>query len=151
MELKQKIASIQHTVEGLSKEANNPFFKSKYVDLNTIIEALRPLEAEQSISITLPLSNVQGRPALRLVVQDLETDDVVEDVITLPDIQDPQKMGSIITYYRRYMLMSFFNIKAEDDDGNSGSGNLNNISSGYVKPNGMKTSGNKLTSNEEEI
>ena len=116
MELKQKIASIQHTVEGLSKEANNPFFKSKYVDLNTIIEALRPLEAEQSISITLPLSNVQGRPALRLVVQDLETDDVVEDVITLPDIQDPQKMGSIITYYRRYMLMSFFNIKAEDDD-----------------------------------
>lgn len=151
MELKQKIASIQHTVEGLSKDANNPFFKSKYVDLNTIIEALRPLEAEQSISITIPLSNVAGRPAIRLVVQDLESDDMVEDTITLPDITDPQKMGSAITYYRRYMLMSFFNIKAEDDDGNFASGNLNNISSGYVKPNGMKTAGNKLKINEEEI
>lgn len=135
MELKQKIASIQHTVEGLSKEANNPFFKSKYVDLNTIIEALRPLEAEQSISITLPLSNVQGRPALRLVIQDLETDDVVEDVITLPDIQDPQKMGSIITYYRRYMLMSFFNIKAEDDDANFASGKTTQPVSKPIKNN----------------
>jgi hypothetical protein len=122
MELKQKIASIQHTVEGLSKEANNPFFKSKYVDLNTIIEALRPLEAEQSISITMPLSNVAGRPAIRLVVQDLDSDDMTEDIITLPDISDPQKMGSAITYYRRYMLMSFFNIKAEDDDSNFASG-----------------------------
>lgn len=135
MELKQKIASIQHTVEGLSNEANNPFFKSKYVDLNTIIEALRPLEAEQSISITLPLSNVQGRPALRLVIQDLETDDVVEDVITLPDIQDPQKMGSIITYYRRYMLMSFFNIKAEDDDANFASGKTTQPVSKPIKNN----------------
>lgn len=135
MELKQKIASIQHTVEGLSKEANNPFFKSKYVDLNTIIEALRPLEAEQSISITLPLSNMQGRPALRLVIQDLETDDVVEDVITLHDIQDPQKMGSIITYYRRYMLMSFFNIKAEDDDANFASGKTTQPVSKPIKNN----------------
>lgn len=122
MELKSKIASIQHTVEGLSKDANNPFFKSKYVDLNTIIEALRPLEAEQSISITIPLSNVAGRPAIRLVVHDLDSDDMVEDTITLPDIADPQKMGSAITYYRRYMLMSFFNIKAEDDDANFASG-----------------------------
>ena len=40
--------------------------------------------------------------------------------ITLPDLTDPQKMGSAITYYRRYSLQSLFLLQAEDDDGNKG-------------------------------
>lgn len=117
--LKEKIAFIQSAIDGLSKEANNPFFKSNYVNLNQIIDALRPLENEQKISITMPLTNVDGRPAISLIVEDLEGVKVfTTNTITLPDLTDPQKMGSAITYYRRYMLMSFFNLKAEDDDAN---------------------------------
>ena len=40
----------------------------------------------------------------------------------LPDIQDPQKLGSCITYYRRYTLASLLGLQAEDDDGNAASG-----------------------------
>jgi len=116
MKLKNKIAFIQNAIDGLSKEASNPFFKSKYVDLNTIIDALRPLEIDQKISITMPLTSCVGQPAISLVIRDLENDESEVTVMPLPQLTDPQKMGSAITYYRRYMLMSFFNLKSEDDD-----------------------------------
>jgi hypothetical protein len=36
-------------------------------------------------------------------------------------LNDPQKMGSMITYYRRYTLQSLLGLQAEDDDGNAAS------------------------------
>ncbi len=117
MKLKEKIAFIQNAIDGLSKDATNPFFHSNYVELNQVIDALRPLEIEQKISITMPLTSVAGRPAVSLVIKDLETDEEISNAITLPDLQDPQKMGSSISYFRRYSLMSYFNLKAEDSDG----------------------------------
>jgi hypothetical protein len=36
----------------------------------------------------------------------------------LPEINDPQKLGSAITYYRRYTLQSLLALQAEDDDAN---------------------------------
>jgi hypothetical protein len=39
--------------------------------------------------------------------------------MSLPNIQDPQKLGSAITYYRRYTLQSLLGLQAEDDDGNT--------------------------------
>jgi hypothetical protein len=38
--------------------------------------------------------------------------------MVLPNLQDPQKLGSAITYYRRYTLQSLLGLQAEDDDGN---------------------------------
>ena len=40
----------------------------------------------------------------------------------LPPLTDPQKIGSAITYYRRYTLQSLLGIQAEDDDANKASG-----------------------------
>jgi hypothetical protein len=37
--------------------------------------------------------------------------------MVLPNLQDPQKLGSAITY-RRYTLQSLLGLQAEDDDGN---------------------------------
>lgn len=118
MELKQKIADIQKEIGKLEKDKDNPFFKSKYVDLNQILDTLKPLEEKHKICITQPLSNIAGRPAIDLCIEDLESDEFVEEKITLPDLQDPQKMGSCITYYRRYQLLSYFKMQTEDDDAN---------------------------------
>lgn len=119
MNLNQKIAFIQNSIGGLEKSGLNPHFKNRYVELNQIIDALAPILTEQGLSLTMPLTNVDGRPAISVVITELEDGgDVIESTITLPELQDPQKMGSAITYYRRYALMSFFNLKAEDDDSN---------------------------------
>ena len=41
-----------------------------------------------------------------------------ESSLTLPTDLDAQKIGSAITYYRRYTLQSLLGLQAEDDDGN---------------------------------
>ncbi len=138
MTLNQKIAFIQASIGGLKKEGLNPHFKNTYVNLNQVIEALTPLLTEQNLLLTMPLTNVSSRPAISLTIAetDEENQETIVETMTLPDLQDPQKMGSAITYYRRYMLMSFFNLKAEDDDGNE--------ASNYIKPTGMKVEKNKV-------
>jgi hypothetical protein len=45
-------------------------------------------------------------------------DEKLEASLRLPEIQDPQKIGSAITYYRRYTLTSLLALAAEDDDAN---------------------------------
>ena len=54
-------------------------------------------------------------------VIDTESGESVTSSIVLPQIDDPQKLGSAITYYRRYTLQSLLGLQAEDDDANSAS------------------------------
>jgi len=120
--LKQKIANIKNEIGVMSKDKSNPFFKSKYFDINQILEHLKPLEEKHKISFTQPLTNVNGVGAIMLRVIDLESSDTEEYITTLPVNIDPQKMGATITYYRRYCFVSYLGIQAEDDDANSSSG-----------------------------
>lgn len=117
-----KILKIQSEIGALVKTETNPFFKSKYLDINGLLEQLLPLLEKHKILVTQPLSFVGERPALRTVVYDIEKNqDLFAGEIPLPDLQDPQKMGSAITYYRRYALQSLFLLRAEDDDANHAS------------------------------
>ncbi len=117
-----KILKLQTEIGVLSKTETNPFFKSKYMDINGLLAQLLPLLEKHGLTVTQPLTNVSGRPAISTCVFDNENDVMLEeDMITLPDIADPQKMGSCITYYRRYALQSLFLLQAQDDDGNHAS------------------------------
>ena len=128
MRLVEKIAKIKQEIGVMSKDMANPFFKSKYFDINQLLENIKPLEEKYKVSITQPLTNVNGLPAIALVIDDLDADanfekpedKQIREVTILPMNTDPQKMGSTITYFRRYALVSYFEIQAEDDDGNRG-------------------------------
>lgn len=113
-----KILLIQQKIGVLVKTETNPFFKSKYMDINGLLEQLLPLLGEGELTVVQPLSNVDGKPALRTIIYD-GGKEILNEAIILPELQDPQKMGSAITYYRRYALQSLFLLRAEDDDGNS--------------------------------
>ena len=116
-----KILEIQSEIGVLSKTETNPFFKSKYLDINGILANLQPLLKKYKITVIQPLHNIDGRPAIKTLVCDAENHkEIYQGTIPLPDLQDPQKMGSAITYYRRYSLQSLFLLQAEDDDGNKG-------------------------------
>ena len=111
----KKIALVQEGIGKLVKD--KPGFNYKYYDINQLLEQLNPLLEKQDIVLTQPLTNVDGRPALKTML--VSGVDTIEETITLPDLSDPQKMGSAITYYRRYALVSLFALEAEDDDANS--------------------------------
>lgn len=118
-----KILKIQSEIGVLVKTETNPFFKSKYMDINGLLEQLLPLLEKHKLVVMQPITYTQdNKNKLTTVVIDLEckTEDkiLIKSDFILPDIQDPQKMGSAITYYRRYALQSLFLLRAEDDDGN---------------------------------
>lgn len=115
-----KILKIQSEIGVLSKTETNPFFKSKYMDINGLLAQLLPLLEKYKLCVIQPLSEINGKPVLKTVVYELDEDmqnELINASMPLPDLQDPQKMGSAITYYRRYALQSLFLLQAQDDDG----------------------------------
>lgn len=126
-----KILKIQSEIGTLVKDKTNPYYKSKYMDINGLLEQLLPLLEKYGLTVVQPLSNIDGKPALTTIVYDtartevtstggfITTAEILSSTIPLPDIQDPQKIGSAITYYRRYALQSLFLLRAEDDDANA--------------------------------
>lgn len=114
-----KILKIQTEIGVLSKTETNPFFKSKYMDINGLLAQLVPLLAKYGLTVIQPLSNIGSEtPALATEIFDEEGKKLFSSAVPLPNLQDPQKMGSAITYYRRYALQSLFLLQAEDDDAN---------------------------------
>lgn len=116
--LAQRLFLFQGEVEAITKDATNPYFKSKYFDINSLLAEIKPILQKHGIVVVQPLTTVGERPALRTVLFSSDSmDDAIESTIYLPENIDPQKMGSAITYYRRYALQSLLLLQAEDDDG----------------------------------
>lgn len=99
------------------KQKDNPYFKSKYADLASVIEAASAALEEHGISITQwPLDSVAGTMCLltRLALNG----QWMRATFSMPVAkQDPQGYVSAITYARRATLQAALNLAAEDDDG----------------------------------
>tara|TARA_R110000796_G_scaffold157854_4_gene274589 strand:+ start:217 stop:729 length:513 start_codon:yes stop_codon:yes gene_type:complete len=113
-----KLFNLQQEIGTISKDAKNPFYKSKYFDINSLIKQLQPLLKKHKLLLLQPIEE-------DMVVSKLICIDGTGGVISalkLPEIPDPQKLGSCITYYRRYTLASLLGLQAVDDDANVASG-----------------------------
>lgn len=116
-ELYKKISSVKKEIGKISKDKTNPFFKSKYFDINTLLEHIEPLLEKNGLVLIQPIK--EGK--VQTVITDIESEEFEYSELQLPDLSDPQKLGSAITYYRRYTLQSLLGLQAEDDDGNKAS------------------------------
>jgi hypothetical protein len=112
-----KLAEVKREVGKVSKNSKNPHFKNTYADLNALIDAVEPILLEKGLLMLQPIA--EGKVCT--VIFDVETELSIESSIMLPVLQDPQKLGSAITYFRRYTLQSLLSLQAEDDDGNKAS------------------------------
>ena len=113
----KKIFNLQSEIGGISKDANNPFFRSKYFDINSLIKQLHPLLIKYELVLLQPC--VDG--AVKSIISDMDGNSI-ESSLQLPTDLDAQKIGSAITYYRRYTLASLLGLQAKDDDANIASG-----------------------------
>lgn len=115
-----KLLATQEELSPILKDKNNPFFKSKYADINSFIEMVKPILNKNKLVLLQPLSELNGNVALKTILVDTETGEKIEEITPiLTKDTDPQKIGSAITYYRRYALQSLLLIQSEDDDGNA--------------------------------
>lgn len=129
----KKIDEAKSRIGKLSKDSENPFHKSKYFDINQLLDNTESILRECGLMVMQPI--VDGHVVSQII--DPETGELRESSLKLPELNDPQKIGSAITYYRRYTLQSLLALQAEDDDANkaSGKGDGNNQNKGQNQQN----------------
>lgn len=120
-EFLQALSDLQDSVNKIVKNEDNPFFKSRYTDLNAIFEEVKPKIREKGfILIQTVINNV-----LRTELIHIETGEKLESFMDLLTVKpDMQQLGSAVTYARRYSLLPLLNLECVDDDGNLASGKV---------------------------
>ena len=122
----QKLHNAKQSIKKVAKNAKNPHFKNNYADINALIEEVEPILLENRLLLLQPIED--GYVYSRIV--DIDSAEICESCMKLPEIQDPQKIGSAVTYYRRYTLQSLLSLQAVDDDANLSSEAVKNQKQG---------------------
>ena len=117
------LAKFQAEVIDPTKDEKNPFFKSKYVPLDGLIAAVRPVLTKHGLSyLQFPSGDGQNVTVTTVLLH--ESGEYIEsDPFTLRAAKvDAQGAGSAVTYARRYSLSAILGVAwQEDDDGNAAS------------------------------
>lgn len=112
-----KIHKAKQSIGKVVKNSTNPHFKKSYADINALLETVEPILHENGLLLLQPIHD----RILTTQIIDIESGEMIESWLTLPENLDPQKMISATTYYRRATLQSLLSLQAVDDDGNSAS------------------------------
>lgn len=119
-ELAKALLNVQRTMQPIVKDAENPFTKSWYASLNSVMDACRDALIENGIWLCQYPVPVEQINSLGLVTKLTHAESGQWQsslaVVPLPKA-DPQGMGSAITYARRYALTAMLGMVTEDDDG----------------------------------
>ncbi len=112
------LLNAQGEMSNPKKGATNPFFKSKYADLNAIREAVIPVLNAHGISVLQPIVHFENKNFVKTILLH-ESGELLESLteIIYNKQNDAQAQGSGISYARRYALQSFVCVGADDDDG----------------------------------
>lgn len=119
--LAEAMAKAQGTIKGAIKDSANPFFKSKYADLSSVVEAIREAFAANGLSYVQRVEP-SDREEVRVATVILHASGEWLDCgfLAVPVSKaDAQGFGSALTYARRYSLSAAVGVAPEDDDGNA--------------------------------
>ena len=120
-QIAEALVSAQKEIKFAVKDSTNPHFKSKYANINSVIDAVKAPLNNNNIAILQSLSpSDDGKLHLttRLIHSSGEW---IEDTAVCPlQKQDCQGLGSAVSYIRRYSLSAFLSLYSDtDDDGQS--------------------------------
>ena len=121
-----KLATALSIVQGklthAKKDSANPFFKSKYADLESVWDACRSLLAENGLAVMqFPGEFVDGTMSLNTILTH-SSGEYMSYLMSVPMTKmDAQGAGSCISYMRRYALAAVVGVVQADDDGNAAS------------------------------
>lgn len=149
-EIFKAIASFRKALKQPLKDADNPFFNSKYVPLENIVEVIDEAIQGTGLSYTQEITFAENKVSVATWIFH-ESGQYIEyepfDVMTKKT--DAQGQGSAASYGRRYTLSAAFGITSDaDDDGNEASNN--NASSDKKKRTAPKLIDGKQLANLNE-
>lgn len=107
-------------IEGATKDTNNPFFKTKYADLSSVVAAIKPALVANDLFFTQAMHERDGGVCVETFVHHADGGSMSFGNLFVPASKnDAQAYGSAQTYARRYSLQTAFGVCPDDDDGNA--------------------------------
>ncbi len=126
-ELAKALVKAQAEMGTAAKDASNPFFKSSYTTFSALVDALREPFAANGLAF-MQIPGVSATDGLIIETMILHTSGqwISGEQTGRPVKDDPQGVGSLMSYMKRYGLQAMAGIpsKDEDDDGNHASGKV---------------------------
>jgi len=128
-ELMTALSKAQGQMSGAIKDSSNPFFKSKYADLNSIWNAYREALSANSLAVVQTMGIDESGQYIKTILGH-SSGQWMASVLPISiqsnkegRVNELQLLGSAITYLRRYALAALVGVAPdEDDDGNAAAG-----------------------------
>lgn len=147
MSIINKLFEIQQLNLSVKKDGKNPHFKNEYITLDKLISKLQPICNEQWLLIIH--KTIDGQVITSII--DTKSGEDASSYFPLWDTTNPQKVGSAITYAKRYNLCQIFNIISDrDDDANIASIKDVAVKTPFTNEDMKKLSENNLFKNSAE-
>lgn len=113
-EIGKALIQFHLKVDKIKKDASNPFFKSKYASLSNIQEAVSIPLTESGLAYS---QFPDGEHGLTTIIIHAESGEWMQATYKMkPAKDDPQGVGSVITYQKRYALAAALALTIDDDD-----------------------------------
>ena len=129
------LSIVQGKMTHAIKDSANPFFKSKYADLESVWDACRSLLSENGLAVMqfpgdinfVQLEkdngdvNIATKMSLTTIISHKSGEFISKEMSVPVTKPDAQGAGSALTYMRRYALAAVVGVVQADDDGNAAS------------------------------
>ncbi len=115
-DLAKALSQAQSEMSGALKDAKNPFYKSSYADLESCIEASRPTLTKYNLSVSQTVDSTSDDYFLVTYLLHSSGQFIKSRLKLYMEKPDMQKLGSAITYARRYAYAAIIGLHQTDDD-----------------------------------
>jgi hypothetical protein len=116
-EIANSLVAFQSELKQPKKDKENPFFKSSYVDLAGVVEAIKPICEKHGLAYTQSIVSSEKGVGVQTMIIHKSGEYILHEPFYFPlQQQSPQGGASASTYARRYSLSAAFGIVPEDDD-----------------------------------
>ena len=113
-ELAAALSKFQGAMDPIKKTAKNPFYKSNYANLASIIDGCAEELAANGLAIAQFPTGQNGLSSILMHT----SGEWIENTVTMPTTDNkPQSVGSALTYFSRYARVAILGLATEDDDG----------------------------------
>jgi len=115
-ELAKALCKAQASMKPVIADSENPFFKSKYANLAAVWENCRGPLTSNGLSVVQIIDHEDSRVVVKTMLLHESGEWISSRLALTPAKNDPQSIGSAITYARRYSLAAMVGVCAEDED-----------------------------------
>lgn len=117
------LSAFQADVKDPRRDGQNPHFRSKYVQIDGLLDAVRPTLSKHGLSVIQSTGGDGQTITVTTMILHTSGELIETDALSLKAQRaDPQGAGSAITYGRRYSLSAALGVAwDDDDDGNAAS------------------------------